>query len=79
MPKRVQSMHTGLHGVDIITPRTSTVDYVQDNNYCELARFTESLKHSVDKRLPLCLDCQPTQNPLLYRYVIVDFTTLSAA
>ena len=72
-------MLTGLHGIDIITPGTSTVDYVQDNNYCELARFTESLKHSVDKRLSLCLDCLPTQSPLSYRYVMVDFTTLSTA
>ena len=31
-PERVQSMLTGLHGIDIITPGTSTVDHVQDNN-----------------------------------------------
>ena len=72
-------MLTGLHGIDIITPGTSTVDHVQDYEYCELARFTDCLKHSVDKRLPLCLDCLPTQSPLSYRYVMVDFTTLSTA
>ena len=44
-------MLTGLHGIDIITPGTSTVDYIQDQNYCELARLTEGLKYSVDKRL----------------------------
>ena len=32
-------------------PGASTVDHIQDNNYCEFARLTESLKHSVDKRL----------------------------
>ena len=30
MPKRVQSMLTGLHGIDIITPGTSTVDHIRD-------------------------------------------------
>ena len=40
-------------------PGASTVDHIQDNNYCEFARLTESLKHSVDKRQLLCLDCFP--------------------
>ena len=42
-------------------------------------KISVCLKHSVDKRLPLCLDCLPTQSPLTYRYVMVDFTTLSTA
>ena len=42
-------------------------------------KISVCLKHSVDKRLPLCLDCLPTQSPLSYRYVMVDFTTLSTA
>ena len=29
-PERVQSMLTGLHGIDIITPGTSTVDHIRD-------------------------------------------------
>ncbi len=40
-PKRVQSMLTGLHGIDIITPGTSTVDYVQDYNYCEVCKISD--------------------------------------
>jgi len=72
-------MLTGLHGIDIITPGTSTVDYVQDNNLLWICKITGSLKHSVDKRLPLCLDCLPAQSPLTYRYVMVDLTTLSTA
>ena len=31
----------GLHGIDIITPGTSTVDHIRDNNY-EFARFDSS-------------------------------------
>ena len=68
-PKGYDLCLQGLHGIEIITPGTSTVDHVQDYEYCELARFTDCLKHSVDKRLPLCLDCYFHPMPTSYRYV----------
>ena len=60
-PQRVQSMLTGLHGIDIITPGTSTVDHVQDLD-TEGCKISVCLKHSVDKRL-LCLDCHSHPKP----------------
>ena len=38
-PERVQSMLTGLHGIDIITPGTSTVGYIQDFDTDSFGRF----------------------------------------
>ena len=59
-------------------PGASTVDHIQDNNYCEFARLTESLKHSVDKRLHYVLDYRPTQSPLRID-MSFDFTMLHTA
>lgn len=42
-PKGYNQCIQGLHGIDIITPGTSTVDHVQDNNYCEFARLQRVL------------------------------------
>ena len=39
----VQSMLTGLHGIDIITPGTSTVGYVQDFDTDSFGRFQFAL------------------------------------
>lgn len=36
-------MFTGLHGIDIITPGASRVDYVQDNEFCKFAGLQEIL------------------------------------
>ena len=38
-----QSMHTGLHGIDIITPGWSTVGYVQDFDTDSFGRFQFAL------------------------------------
>ena len=70
----------GLHGIDIITPWTSTVDYAQDYNTEKVARFRCVMNKASDKRL-LCLDClYPTQCPLrIVIGLISGFATLGTA
>ena len=46
--------------VDIITPGTSTVDHIQDNNYCEFARLqTVSNTASINALIMSCLFTHP--------------------
>ena len=67
-PKRVQSMLTGLHGMDIITPGTSTVDHIRDLDSESLQDFRLSQTQRQINALYVWT-VFPTQHPLLYRYV----------
>ena len=73
----VQSMLTGLHGIDIITPGTSTVGYVQDFDTDSFGRFQFASNTASDKRLLLCLDSLPTHSPLITEKVV--WTSLLSA
>ena len=63
----VQSMLTGLHGIDIITPGTSTVGYVQDFDTDSFGRFQFASNTASDKRLLYVLTLFPPIARLLPR------------
>ena len=60
-------MLIGLHEIDIITPGTSTVGYVQDYNKLSFARFQSVLNTASDKRLIYVLTLFPPNARLLPR------------
>ena len=70
-------MPTSLHGIDIITPGTSTVDHVPDYNI-EVCKISMCQEQSADKRL-LCLDCFPPIARLCVDSQVSDITTFCTA
>ena len=66
-PKGYNPCLQGLHGIDVITPGTSTVGYVQDYNKLSFARFQSVLNTASDKRLLYVLTLFPPIARLLPR------------
>lgn len=71
-------MFTGLHGIDIITPGASRVDYVQDNEFCKFAGLQEILNTASINAFYVWTVIPPNAR-FRIEYVIVDFTTLGMA
>ena len=68
-PKRVQSMLTGLHGIDIITPGTSTVDHIRD---LDTERLQDSSSSQTQRQINafICLGSLPTHSPLITEKIV---------
>ena len=76
-PKGYNLCLQGFHGMDIITPGTSTVDHIRDNNY-EFARFDSSqTQRQINAFYMSWLSSHPL--PAYYRESCLDFSAFSSA
>ena len=63
-------MLTGLHGIDIITPGTSTVDHIRDLDSESLQDFRLSQTQRQINAFYICLNSLPTQSPPVTEKVV---------
>ena len=63
-------MLTGLHGIDIITPGTSTVDHIRDLDTERLQDFSVSQTQRQINAFYICLNSLPTQSPPVTEKVV---------
>ena len=75
-PKGCNSRLQGLHGIDIITPGTSTVDHIRDFDTDSFGRF-QCVSNTASINAFYVWTVIPTHFPRLYRYVIL--TSLHSA